>query len=263
MNAFIFAIIIVAAIGIIAGLILAIASIVLHVPVDETAAAIEEILPGANCGACGYSGCPGYAAALAKGEAEPNLCSPGGAEVIQKIAELTGGPVGEIERKTAIVMCMGSKDNTTVRMEYNGIPTCRAAAQTGGGNLSCSYGCLGFGDCIEVCNYDAIEICNGVARVTPAFCIACTMCVKECPRHLISIVPVKDQAIVRCSSFDKGAAAAKACKVSCIGCMKCVKVCEDNAITVKNFNATVDPAKCTNCGKCIEACPKKCITFFS
>ncbi|MDD5953275.1 MAG: RnfABCDGE type electron transport complex subunit B [Oscillospiraceae bacterium] len=262
MNAFIFAIIIVAAIGIIAGLILAIASIVMHVPVDEKAAEIEEILPSANCGACGFSGCAGYAAALAKGEAEPNLCSPGGAEVMEKIVAITGGSAAAMEKKTAMVMCMGTLDHTSPRVNYEGIQTCAAAAQTSGGNTSCSYGCLGFGDCASVCDHDAIEICNGVARVRPTFCVACTMCVKECPRALIKMIPVKEQAVVRCSNCDKGATANKVCKVSCIGCMKCVKACEFDAIKVTNFNATVDPAKCTNCGKCIEVCPKHCITPF-
>ncbi len=263
MTAFIFAIIIVAAIGVIAGLILAIASIIMHVPTDEKAAAIEEILPGANCGACGYSGCSGYAAALAKGEAEPNLCAPGGPAVMAEIAELLGGPVGTMEKKTAMVMCMGSLDQTTNRMDYDGIQTCAAASLVAGGSSSCSYGCLGYGDCVDVCDHDAIEVCNGVARVTPSFCIACTMCVKACPRALIQMIPVKDQAVVRCNNCDKGAQATKVCKVSCIGCMKCVKTCEFGAITVTNFNATIDPSKCTNCGKCIDACPRHCITLFN
>ncbi len=262
MNAFLFAVIIVAAIGIIAGLILAVASIIMHVPTDEKAEAILEILPGANCGACGYSGCSGYAAALAKGEAETNLCSPGGPDLVAELAALTGGAAGAIEAKTAMVMCIGSLDVTTTRMDYDGIQTCTAAAQTGGGNMSCTYGCLGFGDCVNVCDYNAIVVQNGVARVIPQNCVACTMCVKECPRALISMVPIRAQAVVRCSNCDKGAMANKVCKVSCIGCMKCVRVCEDDAIKVVNFNATIDPSKCTNCGKCVEACPKKCITPF-
>lgn len=255
-------IIIIASIGIIAGLILAIASIVLHVPTDEKADAIQEILPGANCGACGYSGCSGYAAALAKGEAEPNLCAPGGADVMQQIVELTGGSAVAMERKTAMVMCMGNCDNTQNKMDYDGIPTCLAASQTGGGNSACSYGCLGFGDCVAVCQHDAIEVCNGVARVTPSLCKACTLCVKECPRSLIKMIPYKEQAVVRCNNADKGAITNKVCKVGCIGCMKCVKACEFDAITVTNFHATVDPEKCTNCGKCTEVCPKHCITLF-
>lgn len=253
------AVAIVAGIGLLLGLGLAIASIVLAVPKDEKAEAIEEILPGANCGACGYSGCPGYAAALSKGEAPPNLCSPGGAEVMQAIAELTGGGAVAMERKTAMVMCNGTCDNTSPKMEYDGIETCAAAALTGGGNMKCSYGCMGFGDCVNSCEYNALSICNGVAVVKPALCVACTMCVKACPKNLISMVPAKDQAAVVCKNADKGAVANKVCSASCIGCMKCVKACEFDAIKVENFHAIVDPEKCTNCGKCAEVCPKNCI----
>ena len=260
--AIIIPIIVIASIGIIAGVILAIASIVLHVPTDEKADAILEVLPGANCGACGYSGCSGYAAALAKGEAANNLCSPGGADCIAAIVELTGGSAGAIEVKTATVLCMGTLDHTTQRADYHGIQTCAAAHQTAGGDSTCSFGCLGYGDCAEVCSHDAIQICNGVARVRPKLCKACTMCVKACPRGLVQMVPVKDQAVVRCTNCDRGAAAGKVCKVACIGCMKCVKVCEEGAIKVVNFHAIIDPSKCTNCGKCIEACPKNCITEF-
>ncbi len=257
------AILIVAAIGIIAGLGLAIASIVMAVPTDEKAEAILEILPGANCGACGFSGCSGYAAALAKGKAEPNLCAPGGIAVMQEIAALTGNTNVTMEVKTAMVMCQGSCDNTEDRMEYDGISTCTAAAMTAGGSSACTFGCLGLGDCVRACEYDAIAVVNGVARVTPSNCTACTMCVRECPRNLIRLVPVKKQAVVRCINADKGAVANKICKVSCIACSKCVKVCEFDAIHVSDFHATVDPAKCTNCGKCIEACPKNCLTTFS
>lgn len=175
-------IIIVASIDMIAGLILAIASIVMHVPTDEKADAILEILPNANCGACGYSGCAGYAAALAKGEAEPNLCSPGGADVMKQIAELTGGAAGEMERKTALVMCMGSLDNTTRRMDYDGIQTCLAASQTTGGSSTCSFGCLGYGDCVTVCDHDAIEVCNGVAEFVQA-CAWYAPCVQRLARE--------------------------------------------------------------------------------
>ena len=183
---FIIAVAIVAGIGLLLGLGLAIASIVLAVPKDEKAEEILEVLPGANCGACGFSGCSGYAAALSKGEAAPNLCAPGGADVVQAIAELTGGGAMEIERKTAMVMCGGSFDHTSDKMEYDGIQSCAAATLTGGGNTKCSYGCMGFGDCVNACDHNAISICNGVAVVTPALCVACTMCVKTWKNFSIS-----------------------------------------------------------------------------
>ena len=150
-------ILIVGIIGLLAGVILAVASIVMAVPKDETAQALEEILPGANCGACGFSGCPGYAAAMAKGEAQPGLCSPGGAEVAQKCAKLLGGGDVRMEYKTALIHCLGSYDNTTDKMLYDGIPSCAAAAQLMGGITSCRYGCMGLGDCQRACEYGAID----------------------------------------------------------------------------------------------------------
>ena len=261
MNEILFPIILVAGIGLIAGLGLAIASIVMAVPKDETAEKIEELLPGANCGACGYSGCSGYAQALASGEAKPGLCSPGGAAAAAAIGEVLGVSAS-VEAKTALVHCLGSYDHTTDKMEYEGIPSCAAAAQLAGGITSCRFGCMGLGDCMRACNYDAIKICNGMASIDPAKCRGCSMCVKACPKGLISFVPLKAQAVVRCSNCDKGAVTNKVCNIGCIGCGKCVRNCESGAIRLENFHAVVDPQKCTACGKCAEACPRHCITMF-
>lgn len=262
MHELLIAVLIVAGIGLIAGLGLAIASIVMAVPKDEKAEAVLETLPGANCGACGYSGCSGYAAALAHGEAKPGLCSPGGAETAAAIAQVLGVEAGEVEYKTALVHCMGSYDNTSDRMRYQGIESCAAAAQLYGGVGSCSYGCMGLGDCASVCEYDAIKVCNGVASIDPGRCKGCSKCVEACPKRLISFVPLKIQAVVRCSNCDKGGEARKVCKTACIGCMRCVKACEFGAVTVKNFKAEVDPQRCTGCGKCVEVCGQGCITLF-
>ena len=158
-------ILIVGIIGLLAGVILAVASIVMAVPKDEKAEALEEVLPGANCGACGFSGCPGYAAAMAKGEAQPGLCSPGGAEVAQKCAEILGGGDVQVEYKTALVHCLGSYDNTTDKMLYDGIQSCSAAAFLMGGVTSCRFGCMGLGDCQRACQYGAITVCNGLLPV--------------------------------------------------------------------------------------------------
>ena len=174
-------------------------------------------------------------------------------------AELLGVAAGEVEYKTALVHCMGSHDNTTDRMKYQGISSCAAAVQLYGGISSCSFGCMGLGDCAAVCEYDAIKVCNGVASIDPNRCKGCSKCVQACPKHLISFVPLKPQAVVRCSNCDKGGVTRKLCKVGCIGCMKCVKACESGAVTVNQFKASVDPAKCTACGKCVEVCPQDCI----
>lgn len=254
-------ILIVAGIGLLAGIILAIASVVMAVPKDEKAEAVLEVLPGANCGACGFSGCSGYAAALSKGEAKVGLCSPGGEECAKACAEVLG--VGEVavEKKTALVHCMGSYDMTSDKMNCDGIQSCSASTFLAGGITSCRFGCMGMGDCAAVCPYDAISVCNGMASIDPAKCKGCSQCVAACPKGLISFVPLKKQAVVRCSNCDKGAQTMKVCKIGCIGCMKCVKSCEYGAVKVENFCAKVDPAKCTGCGKCVEACPRHIITL--
>ena len=254
-------IMIVGIIGLLAGVILAVASIVMAVPKDERAEALEAILPGANCGACGYSGCQGYAAAMAKGEAEPGLCSPGGADVAAKCGEILGSGAVAMEKKAAFVRCMGSADNTQEKMEYDGINSCTAASLLNGGTSSCRFGCLGLGDCAAACDYGAIEICNGLAIINEEKCVACGKCVAACPKGLIKLAPVKPMAVVRCSSCDKGKDTMKACKVGCIGCMKCQKTCEFGAITVKDALAQVDPEKCTGCGKCADVCPRHIISF--
>ena len=158
---------------------------------------------------------------------------------------------------------MGSLDNTSYKAEYSGVKSCAAAAKVGGGLTACSFGCMGLGDCEAACPYDAIHVCNGVAVVDEKKCKACAMCVKACPRKIISIVPLKNSAVIRCSNKDKGAAARKACTSACIGCKKCEKNCPTGAVTVKDFCATVDPKLCNGCGACVDNCPQKCITYIS
>ena len=263
MNSTMLAIILVAGIGLLIGLILSIASIVMAVPKDEKAEKILEALPGANCGACGYSGCSGYADALAKGEAELGLCAPGGIDCAKKISAILGVDAGDMEKKVAVVHCMGSLDNTSYKAEYNGIKSCAAAMNIGGGLTACSFGCMGLGDCEAACPYDAIHVCNGVAVVDDNKCKACAMCVKACPRGIISIVPLKNSAVMRCSNKDKGALTRKLCTTGCIGCKKCEKSCPVGAVKVTDFCAKVDPALCTGCGACVDNCPQKCITYIS
>lgn len=265
MNNTLFAVLIavavVAGIGLLIGLILAVASIVMAVPKDEKAEAVLELLPGANCGACGYSGCEGYAKALAKGEAKPGLCSPGGEECTDAIANLLGVD-GETVKRVAVVHCIGSCDNTTNKAQFQGVNSCLAASKVGSGITACAYGCLGMGDCVSACLSSAITVCNGVAVVDYSKCGGCGLCAEACPRKLITIEPKEDKkAVVRCSNHDKGAVAKKACKAACIGCQKCVKVCEAGAVTVTNFCAHIDAEKCTACGKCVENCPCHCITL--
>jgi RnfABCDGE-type electron transport complex B subunit len=263
MNEILTPVLIVAGIGLLSGLILAVASIVMAVPKDEKAEAIREMLPGANCGACGFSGCDGYAKAMSSGEAKPGLCTVGGEAVAKTISEYIGCDTGEVAKKVALVHCLGSYDNTSDKVEYQGIETCAGAAIVAGGIASCQYGCMGIGDCMRACQYDAISICNGVARIDPSRCKGCSMCVKACPKHLISFVTANQQAVVRCSNCDKGALTNKVCKIGCIGCMKCEKTCQYDAVHVVNFLAVVDPSKCVGCGECVDICPRHCITMFN
>lgn len=261
MNGILIAILLVTGIGLIAGIGLAIASVVMAVPRDEKADAIEEVLPGANCGACGYSGCSGYAAALSKGQAKSGLCAPGGSETAQAIAAILGGEAVSITPKAALVRCAGTDDRAAQKMQYCGQKSCAAAMQLHGGAKQCANGCLGFGDCQAVCDYGAISICNGVAKIDPTLCRACGKCVSTCPKKLIDVLPIQKQAVVLCSNCDKGADARKACKTACIGCMKCAKACPAEAIRIESLHAIIDPEKCTGCGTCVEQCPQSCIVL--
>lgn len=253
---------IVAGIGLLIGLILSIASIVMAVPKNEKAEALLSVLPGANCGACGFSGCSGYAEALSKGKAKVGLCPVGGESCAKDCAAVLGVDAGETVRQTAVVHCTGSLQNTSNKAEYMGLQSCSAAARIGGGVTACTYGCLGLGDCERACPYDAIHVYSGVAVVNSNNCKACSLCVKTCPRGIISLVPVKDAAINLCSNKDKGAAAKKACKTGCIGCRICEKNCPTKAIKVENNVAYIDPDTCNGCKECVAICPQKSISFF-
>ena len=257
MNTILLAVILVAGIGLICGLGLAVASIVMAVPKDETAEKIRECLPGANCGACGFSGCDGYAAALSEGKTkETNLCAPVGADAAKGVAAVLGVEAGDIKPMAAFVHCNGTHENSKLKLNYEGQRSCKMANQLFGGPKDCVYGCIGYGDCVNVCEYGAISICDGVARVDPLLCRACKKCINTCPKGLIELLPLYEKkAAVTCKNHNKGAFTRKECKVGCIGCMKCQKVCPVGAVTVENNTAHVDYDKCVGCGKCAADCP--------
>mgnify|MGYP003292058507 CR=1 FL=1 len=261
MSSIIIAVVIVAAIGLIAGLGLAVASQIFAVPVDEKAEKVRECLPGANCGACGYTGCDGYAAALSKGETtECNLCTPGGNDAAKAIAAVMGLEAGSVTPMVAAVMCQGNRTNVEEKLDYSGVHSCKIATQLFGGPKNCVHGCIGFGDCVEVCPYEAIFICDGVARINPDKCKACKMCIKTCPRQLIDLFPLDTmKAAVLCKNHAKGAETRKQCKAGCIGCMKCTKFCPTNAISVSNNLAVIDQDLCIACMQCADECPVNAI----
>ncbi len=250
---------VVGGIGLLIGLLLGVAGKKFAVEVDEKEVAVREALPGNNCGGCGYPGCDGLAAAIAKGEAPADGCPVGGAAAAQVISEIMGVEVSSV-RKYAHVRCVGTCDATSHRYVYHGSQSClEASFVTGGGSKSCTYGCLGFGECAAVCDFGAISIVDGVAVINPDKCVACGKCVKTCPRHIIELVPETAGSVVNCVSKDAGRFMKDTCKAGCIGCGICQKNCPVGAITVTDFVAAIDYEKCTNCGICREKCPKKVI----
>ncbi len=259
MSTIIYSVIIVSVIGLIAGAGLSIASALMNVPVDEKIEKINEILPGANCGGCGFSGCQAYAEALVSGdELNTALCSSCSDEDSSRIASVLGIEAAKGIKKIAIVRCMGTRENTDTKINYKGVKSCRAAKQLFSGGGNCTFGCIGYGDCEKACPKGAIHICNGLAVIDPELCVGCGLCAKECPKEMISIVPA-GVSIVRCKNHDKGAVTRKVCSAGCIGCGLCAKKCPNEAITVENFLASIDPEKCNSCGECINICPRKCI----
>lgn len=253
-----YAILIITAIGVIAGLILAFASKFMAVPVDQRVADIREALPGANCGACGFSGCDGYAAAIAEGQAKPNLCTPGGEATAKALSQLLGVDI-KTEKKVAFVRCNHGIEGAKLDFGYSGAQSCAAASLLYGGQYECKFACLGFGDCAKVCEYGAISIQGATAKVDTSVCVGCAKCVSVCPKSIIDLVNDTAKVGVACSNTEKGGVARKKCERACIGCMKCQKICESDAIIIENNLARIDYSKCISCGKCIEACPDKSI----
>lgn len=247
-------------VGIFMGLFLGVAGIKFKVEVDEKEEAVLAALPGNNCGGCGYAGCSGLAAAIAKGEAPVNACPVGGEAVGAKIAAIMGVEAESSERKVAFVHCQGDCDKTHNDYVYCGSEDCRMMSFVpGGGPKSCNSGCLGYGTCVKACPFDAIHVVNGIAVVDKEKCKACGKCIAVCPKHLISLIPYSAKQVVACSSTDKGPVTMKACDTGCIGCSLCVKNCPQQAVKVENFHAVIDHEKCVGCGICQEKCPKKSI----
>ena len=254
------AVAVVGGVGLFIGLFLGIAAIKFKVEVDEKEEAVLAALPGNNCGGCGFPGCSGLAAAIAKGEAPVNACPVGGEPVGKTIADIMGVEAKESVKMTAYVQCQGDCDKITLDYEYHGIEDCRMLSFVpNGGAKSCNYGCLGFGTCEKVCPFDAIHVENGVAVVDKEKCKACGKCVDVCPKHLIKLIPYDAQYAVACSSKNKGPITMKDCTVGCIGCQICKKNCPSEAVEVVDFNSTIYYDKCAGCCVCMQKSPRKSI----
>ena len=253
----------VAALGLVFGIILAVASKLFAVKKDPLVEEVRIALPGANCGACGYPGCDQYAEAVAANECSITLCTVGGETCAKDLEELTGRTAEVGVRMVARVNCGGTLNNRKKSYEYTGLETCLDIAQMYSGDNACVYGCLGAGDCEKACPFDAIRMVEGVAFILEDKCKSCEICVGVCPKNIIEMVPENAAVTIACTNKDKGGIAMKGCSVACIGCGKCVKECPVDAIEVSNFLAKIDYDKCINCGKCIKACPTTAILRYN
>jgi len=249
------AILTLAGIGLLAAAGLGVASRVFAVQVDPKVEQVLALLPGANCGACGFPGCGGAAAAMVAGNAKIDACSVNTAENKAEIAKLLGQEFSATGRRVAVVHCAGGAANVEKRFDYIGVASCVAADRVAGGFLSCRFGCLGLGDCRKACAFGAISIVDGLARIDPAVCTSCGMCLKACPRQLIDLQPETQQVRVNCQNPERGKAVSSACRVGCIGCGRCAKVCPVGAIAMETPLPRIDLEKCIQCGACARSCP--------
>ena len=256
MNGIMIAVGALCAIGAVCALILVVASKYMSVPENEKFPAIRACLPGANCGACGYAGCDGYAKALAEGKEEKtNLCVPGADGAAAAVAAVLGVEAEDVVEMRAYVRRYGDCEHSKHKYEYAGINNCSAANILFQGEWACPNSCLGYGDCEKACPSDAIHVIDGVARVNPAKCTGCGICARQCPNHLIGLRRAVDTVFTRCSNTQPGGQVRKICVNGCIGCKKCEKTCTHDAIHVVDNLARIDYDKCVSCGECAAVCP--------
>ena len=249
------------ALGLLAAAILYVVAQKFKVEEDPRIDEVEKMLPGANCGGCGFPGCRGMADALVKNDDISALfCPVGGAETMKKAAAYLGKTAPEKEPQVAVVRCGGTCAKRPRTNEFDGARSCAVVASLYAGETGCSYGCIGMGDCVTACAFGALSMNKetGLPEVDPDKCTACGACVKACPKGVIELRkkwPKNRGVYVSCVSRDKGAVVMKACKAGCIGCGKCAKACPFGAITVENNLAYIDPLKCKLCRKCVAECP--------
>lgn len=258
-------VIVLAAIGAIGALVLFLAAKKFEVKEDPRIGLVAEVLPQANCGGCGFPGCSGFANACVKAESlEGLLCPVGGAAVMGQIADILGMAAAAQDPKIAVVRCNGNCDARPRTNLYDGASSCAVAASLYSGDTGCSFGCLGLGDCVDACGFDAIRInpTTLLPEVVEDACTACGACVKACPKSIIELRkkgPKSRRIFVSCVNKDKGGVAKKACSNACIGCSLCLKQCQFEAITIENNLSYIDHTKCRMCRKCVEVCPTNAV----
>lgn len=257
------AIIVIAGIALIAAIALAIADRCLAVQEDPRIGMVTAVLPGANCGGCGFPGCDGYARALVEGTAPNGVCAAGGEACAKAIAKILGVEATATEKRVALIKCCGSRSEAIRVGDYNGICDCAVAAATAGGDKGCRFGCLGYGACANVCPKHAITIVDGLAKVDKRLCIGCGKCVGSCPRKLIELVPAQATIHVLCNNPVRGPEVRKVCGVGCMGCHLCEKNSggrEANHFSFDGFLAKVNYANPPTDEAIVAKCPAKCMS---
>ena len=250
-------------IGLTAAVALGLAAKKFAVEVDPRELAVLEVLPGANCGACGFPGCSGFAKALVEGSANPSACTPGGKETVEKVAHILGVAAVSADPEVAVVICQGDNLKARNKYRYLGVEDCNAAQKIADGPKECPGGCLGLGTCVRACPFGAIEItAEGLAVISREKCTGCTKCVGVCPRTVIRMTPLRATTHVLCNSHDKGAAVRKYCQVGCIACHICKKAAPE-AYEIEKFLARVNYEHHAEAGPGVEKCPTKCIRDFT
>lgn len=248
------------ALGLILGLGLGIAAKVFAVKSDPNVEKLRDLLPGANCGGCGFPGCDGFAKALAAGEAKPASCAVVSADNLKAIADVLGVKAEEGTKKVARVLCQGGSESCVSKYRYMGISDCRAAAALAGGPMSCRFGCVGLLTCARACPFGAIHLNDkGIAEIDESKCTGCAVCVAACPKNVIKVMDKDNDVFVRCRTVEKGKSVTLACKAGCIACGICAKKCPEGAIAMVDNLPVIDYDKCTSCGTCVAVCPKKII----
>ena len=259
MSSIVLAIIVMGVLGAGMSVMLVLASKKFAVKENPQVEELMEVLPGANCGACGFAGCRAFAEEKAKNPSGDAFCPVGGDQVAKAMAEILGVQMEEQKPMVARLKCCGTNDVSALVGDYEGIRDCRAAMLLYPGHKICPYGCIGLGSCIRACQFGAISKYNGIVRIDEEKCVGCRACVSACPKNLIEMMPKESHIYVACSSNDRGGQVRTACSAGCIGCKKCEKACPVEAIRVTDFLARVDPEKCIECGKCVEVCPVQVI----
>ena len=253
--------IVLAGLGIVFGVALALVASRFVVKVDPKVEQVRETLPGANCGACGFAGCMGYAeAVVGNPDVAVSLCAPGKSAVAEKIAVITGKKAEKVDPKIARVFCQGGTSLSQRKFIYTGVQDCTAAVLAAGGDKSCEYGCLGYATCMRACPFDAITMsADNLPIISPEKCTACGKCVAACPKQVIELAKASKAVVISCHSRDKGVDVKKKCQVGCIACGICVRTCPVDAIKIDNNLARIDHDKCIVCGLCVKKCPTSAI----